>query len=92
MGQMMLFTYMIKGRCLWTLKCKQNASWTWRNFLKLRDNIQQFIKYKLGNGQDTYVWTDNWYAKRFGDRIVYAKYVSLLEMAVGVFQELYHMI
>ena len=23
-------TYIIKGSCLWTLKCHQNASWTWR--------------------------------------------------------------
>lgn len=29
-------TYVIKGRCMWTLKCKQNASWKWRKILKLR--------------------------------------------------------
>lgn len=69
-------TYITKDKCLWTLKCHQNASQSWTKILKLRASIHKFIKSRLGNGQSTFLWIDNWHPvgsliKRFGTRIIY---------------------
>src|SRR5450432_1701963 len=54
----------------------QDASWTVRKVLGLRDIGQSLILYRIGNGQSTSLWFDNWHPlgplyKRFGDEVAY---------------------
>lgn len=44
----------------WTIQPKSSDSWLWRSLLKLRHLARQFIKCKLGNGENTWFWHDNW--------------------------------
>ena len=53
--------YIIKDVCLWTCTYNQNAYWTWRKLLKLREVVQPFIKHSVGNGKSTFAWLDNWH-------------------------------
>lgn len=55
-------TYMKKDKSIWIFNCGQSASWTLWKILKLKDQIQLFIKYELGNGKDIFVWLDNWHS------------------------------
>ena len=68
--------FMLNGRNLWNMDIHGEVSWTWRKILKLRQIAQSFIKYKIGNGRDTWMWLDNWHpngplVKHYGPRIVY---------------------
>lgn len=40
---------------LWLLNVPQNATWSWRKILKLRDIAKQFLKFKVGDGSRIYV-------------------------------------
>ena len=69
-------TYMLKGRSLWVGEVHGDVSWTWRKLMKLKDIAWSFIKYKIGNGNDTWLWVDNWHPhgpllRRYGPRILY---------------------
>ncbi|XP_028125413.1 uncharacterized protein LOC114322337 [Camellia sinensis] len=48
----------------------------WRKILALRDKISPLIIHKIGRGDSTFLWYDNWHPlgplwKKFGDRILY---------------------
>lgn len=52
-----------------------DASWVVRKLLKLRDICQGWIRYCIGDGEDTFFLTDNWHPlgalyKQFGGSIV----------------------
>lgn len=69
-------TYIIKVKILWEMDVPQDASWTIRKVLGLRDIGQPLIQYRIGNGQSTYLWFYNWHSlgplyKRFGEEVVY---------------------
>ncbi|XP_028127266.1 uncharacterized protein LOC114323787 [Camellia sinensis] len=53
-----------------------DPSWVWRKLLSLRDLIFPIIKFKLGNGENVFLWHDNWHPfgsllLRYGPRILY---------------------
>ncbi|XP_058211589.1 uncharacterized protein LOC131323761 [Rhododendron vialii] len=67
--------YILKGHSLWEIPIPNDASWVIRKLLKLRDICQGWIRYCIGDGEDTFLWTDNWHPlgalyKQFGDSIV----------------------
>lgn len=76
-----LWVKWIQGKYLeqnsfWTLKIPNDCSWSWRKLLKLRDKAEPIMKILLGNGNDTWLWLDNWHPcgvllNTFGDWIRY---------------------
>ncbi|XP_058208177.1 uncharacterized protein LOC131321190 [Rhododendron vialii] len=69
-------SYLLRGKSFWSVKTPSDPSWVWRKILNLRPYVQPHIKYKIGDGQFTYLWFDNWHPlghllPRFGPRIVY---------------------
>jgi hypothetical protein len=65
-----------KGKSFWQISIPKVCSWSWKKLLKLRDIAKKFIRFKIGDGNRTYLWLDNWHplgrlVDRFGFRIVY---------------------
>ncbi|KAI8570743.1 hypothetical protein RHMOL_Rhmol01G0060200 [Rhododendron molle] len=54
-------TCILKSHSLWRVKVPNDASWTIRKLLNLRDTIRPWIKYIVGDGLSTYLWADNWH-------------------------------
>ena len=51
-------------------------SWVWRKILSLRDAMSPLILHKIGRGNSTFLWHDNWHPlsplwHKYGDRILY---------------------
>lgn len=68
--------YIMKNRSIWKIKVPTDCSWTWRKLLKLRENVQPLIRYKVESGETVSLWYDNWHPqgpliKKYGDRILY---------------------
>ncbi|GJV61916.1 RNA-directed DNA polymerase, eukaryota, reverse transcriptase zinc-binding domain protein [Tanacetum coccineum] len=55
-------SYRLKGKCIWSLSMSDNAAWCWRNILKLRDKIRDFVGSKIGNGKSYFIWFDKWHS------------------------------
>ncbi|GJW95143.1 reverse transcriptase zinc-binding domain-containing protein [Tanacetum coccineum] len=55
-----IHSYKLKRRSLWDIPFRGNMSWGWRNFLKIRNLVKPFIWSRIGNGQRTSAWYDNW--------------------------------
>ncbi|GJX13048.1 hypothetical protein Tco_0204806, partial [Tanacetum coccineum] len=55
-----IHVYKLRGRSFWDIPYRGNMTWGWRNVLKLRPIIREFIWKKLGNGLTTRVWFDSW--------------------------------
>lgn len=75
-------TNTLKGMCFWWIKVPIEASWTIRQLFKLRDVVQKWITVRVGNGDSTFLWLDNWRPvgllfKRFGEAVVQNKGISL---------------
>nr|GEZ52196.1 hypothetical protein [Tanacetum cinerariifolium] len=51
-----LNAYRIKGKCLWEVKLKKNFYWSLKQILELRNSIKGFVGYKIGNGNDCFIW------------------------------------
>ncbi|XP_028115346.1 uncharacterized protein LOC114313178 [Camellia sinensis] len=69
-------SYLLKGKSFWGIKMPSDPSWVWRKLLSLRDLIFPIIKFKLGNGENVFLWHDNWHPfgsllLRYGPRILY---------------------
>ncbi|XP_028063697.1 uncharacterized protein LOC114266935 [Camellia sinensis] len=69
-------SYLLKGKSFWKAKVPNNSSWLWRKILALRDKISPLIIHKIGRGDSTLLWYDNWPPlgplwKKFGDKILY---------------------
>ncbi|KAI8567999.1 hypothetical protein RHMOL_Rhmol02G0164200 [Rhododendron molle] len=85
-----IHTFILRNQSVWRVKIPQEASWTIRKLFQLRDEIQPWIKYIIGDGKSTYLWVDNWHnlgpiCKRFGDsgdfhvgRPLFAKVSSII--------------
>ncbi|GJY23016.1 putative reverse transcriptase domain, reverse transcriptase zinc-binding domain protein [Tanacetum coccineum] len=52
--------YKLKGRSFWDYPLRGNMSWGWRKILSLRPIIRRFIWSKVGNGNTTSIWYDQW--------------------------------
>lgn len=56
-----IHAYVIKHRNLWYMDPPNDSSWTIRKLFKLRSLGQPLIKHRIGNGNNTFVWLDNWH-------------------------------
>lgn len=69
-------SYLLKGKSFWKVKVPNDPSWVWRKLLSLRKWVSPLIKHKIGCGDATFLWYDNWHPlgplwNKFGDRIIY---------------------
>lgn len=69
-------SYLLKGKSFWRVKMPSSPSWTWRKLLQLRPIIQPLTQYRIGDGNTTSLWYDNWHplgplVEKFGRRIIY---------------------
>ncbi|GJY36038.1 RNA-directed DNA polymerase, eukaryota, reverse transcriptase zinc-binding domain protein [Tanacetum coccineum] len=53
-------TFKLKGRSIWEINEELYDSWGWRNILRIRKDVRQYIVTKIGNGDNTSLWFDNW--------------------------------
>ncbi|KAI8531931.1 hypothetical protein RHMOL_Rhmol11G0174500 [Rhododendron molle] len=54
-------TYVIKHNCIWSMNLPGDSSWTMRKLFGLRRVGHQYIKAQIGNGENTFLWLDNWH-------------------------------
>ena len=52
--------YMLKGKSFWQAKTPSHCSWYWRKLLKLRPIAKPLLIHRIGNGDHTFLWFDNW--------------------------------
>ncbi|KAL7197291.1 hypothetical protein ACSBR2_019886 [Camellia fascicularis] len=69
-------SYLLKGRSFWKVSIPNDPSWVWRKILSLRKAIFPLILHKIGKGNATFLWYDNWHPvgslwNKFGARIMY---------------------
>jgi hypothetical protein len=68
--------YVLKGRSFWGVKIPQSCSWSWRKLLKLREVAKTFIRFKVGAGDNIFIWHDLWHPdgiliEKYGFRPIY---------------------
>ncbi|GAV65510.1 hypothetical protein CFOL_v3_09025, partial [Cephalotus follicularis] len=56
----------LKETNFWAAKIKNNCSWSWRNILKSRNLLEQYVLYEVADGNDFSLWFDRWF---FGESI-----------------------
>ncbi|GKA48635.1 RNA-directed DNA polymerase, eukaryota, reverse transcriptase zinc-binding domain protein [Tanacetum coccineum] len=59
MGQW-IRTVKLNGKNFWEVSVEVNESWGWKNLLEIRDEVNKYVRYKLGDGKNTSMWYDNW--------------------------------
>ncbi|XP_059433958.1 uncharacterized protein LOC132167079 [Corylus avellana] len=74
--------YLLKRKSFWSVSIPQNCSWSWRKILKLREIAKRILKFKVGNGENIFLWQDSWHPSGilievFGHRAVYDAHSSL---------------
>ncbi|XP_010523549.1 PREDICTED: uncharacterized protein LOC104801863 [Tarenaya hassleriana] len=52
--------YVFKGGTYWECGMKANATWNMRKLLGLKDQVRQFSKMNIGNGESSSFWFDSW--------------------------------
>ena len=67
---------MLRNKNLWQVKAPSQCSWYWRKLLKLRIVAKPLLIHRIGNGEHTYLWFDNWLPTgplldHYPERIVY---------------------
>ncbi|GJW47654.1 hypothetical protein Tco_0079300 [Tanacetum coccineum] len=55
-----IHVYKLRNRSFWEIPYRGKMSWSWRNILKLRPLIREFIWSVIGNGSNTSMWFDKW--------------------------------
>ncbi|KAK1421818.1 hypothetical protein QVD17_24468 [Tagetes erecta] len=55
-----IYDHKLKGRSIWDVTPKAKMTWSWRKILQIRVLIRPHIRQKIGNGRDTFAWSDNW--------------------------------
>ncbi|KAK1424620.1 hypothetical protein QVD17_19953 [Tagetes erecta] len=55
-----IYDHKLKGRSIWDVTPKAKMTWSWRKILQIRELIRPHIRQKIGNGRDTFAWSDNW--------------------------------
>lgn len=68
--------YLLEGKSFWEVKTPHQCSWCWRKMLQLRGIARGFIQYKVGDGNDIFMWLDSWQPDgvlldKHGFRVVY---------------------
>ncbi|KAL0439710.1 UNVERIFIED_CONTAM: hypothetical protein Slati_2454000 [Sesamum latifolium] len=55
-----IFHYRLRNLSVWTIS-DRTGSWGWRKMVRLRDWLQPFVAYKIGNGSSFSLWHDPWH-------------------------------
>jgi hypothetical protein len=68
--------HLLKGKSFWQVKIPQVCSWSWRKLLKLRNLAKQFLLFKVGNGENIFLWLDSCHPDGilhdiYGYRVIY---------------------
>lgn len=53
-------TVKLKCKSVWAVNEDNNDSWSWRNILRLRNEVNDFMVMQVGNGRKASMWFDNW--------------------------------
>ena len=53
-------THKLRGMNFWNVPIRGNMSTSWRKILQIRPLIRHFCWVRIGNGQNTSIWFDNW--------------------------------
>ncbi|GKF92260.1 hypothetical protein Tco_0278979, partial [Tanacetum coccineum] len=53
-------TVKLKGKSVWAVNEEASDSWGWKNILKIRDEVRNFIMVTIGNGEKASLIYDNW--------------------------------
>ncbi|KAJ8760098.1 hypothetical protein K2173_010954 [Erythroxylum novogranatense] len=53
--------YRLQGQSLWALPVRHSYSWFFRSLLSLRPLIYPVLWHRIGNGENTFFWFDNWH-------------------------------
>ena len=51
----------LKGRSIWDAKCDLNASYGWKQLIKIRDKVKEHFVCQVGNGASIFLWHDRWW-------------------------------
>ncbi|XP_071708018.1 uncharacterized mitochondrial protein AtMg00310-like [Rutidosis leptorrhynchoides] len=54
-------TYRLANPNFWDVVMPNDASWSWRKMLNIRDIIHIHVVHKIGNGTTTNAWFDRWH-------------------------------
>lgn len=54
-------TNRLKGKSLWEIKTINDNLWYWEKLIKLREDMRDRIQHRIGNGENTFLWMDNWH-------------------------------
>ena len=68
--------HLLKNKNLWQAKTPAQCSWYWRKLLKIRHIAKPLLIHRIGTGEHTFLWFDNWLPvgpllDHFSDRVVY---------------------
>ncbi|KAK1414735.1 hypothetical protein QVD17_30486 [Tagetes erecta] len=55
-----IYDHKLKGRSFWEVEPRLSMSWGWRKILQVRELIRPYIHQKIGDGKNTFIWSDNW--------------------------------
>lgn len=55
-----VIVHRLKYKSFWDMEKSKQASWIWNYLLELRDQISNKVIMKIGNGETTSMWFDNW--------------------------------
>ena len=55
-----IHAYKLRNRSFWDIPYRGNMSWGWRNLLKLRPLIRDYIWSSIGDGSKVSMWFDIW--------------------------------
>ncbi|XP_022026078.1 uncharacterized protein LOC110926659 [Helianthus annuus] len=56
-----ILAYRLKHGNFWEFESKVEMCWGWRKILEFRSSLRDHIIHKIGNGQTTSAWFDNWH-------------------------------
>ena len=74
--------YRLKNKSFWKVKMPAHCSWYWGKLLKLRPVAKPLIIHKIGTGDHTFLWYDNWLPigpllDRYPERIAYDAAINI---------------
>ncbi|GJV16116.1 putative RNA-directed DNA polymerase [Tanacetum coccineum] len=55
-----IHSYKLNGCSFWDIPLRGKVSWGWRKILQIRQLVRPFFWSKVGNGNSTSAWFDNW--------------------------------
>ena len=54
-------TYRVNGACFWLLRFPYACPWYWRKLFLLRGAVRSRFGWRIGDGQNTFLWHDQWH-------------------------------